>query len=260
MEKVSIITVCYNSRKTIRATIESVARQTYENIEYIVIDGGSTDGTIDIVSELKENISDFISEPDRGIYDAMNKGITASNGDVVGFLNSDDVYADKYAIARLMDRMKAEGSDTVFADLVMVDPQDTDRMVRYYDSGAFSLKKLRFGWMPAHPTFLAKRDVYLKHGLYSLNYKIAADYEMIVRLLYANKVSYAYLSLPVVKMRAGGLSTRGIKSSWTLNREIVKACRHNGLVTCLPLLLFKIPQKLLQLSPNRFMSRFKYSN
>lgn len=246
MVKVSVITVCFNSAGTIRDTIESVRAQTYPNIEYIIIDGGSTDGTLEIIKEYGDSVSVLISEPDRGIYDAMNKGIRAATGDVVATLNSDDFYADDLSLQKLVLCMQKTGAETVFADLVLVDPSDSKNIVRYYKSSRFHPGKLRYGWMPAHPTFLAKRALFDKWGLYSLNYCIAADFEMIVRLLYKAKVSYSYLPEVVVKMRTGGVSTKGLRSSWILNNEIVRACRENGLKTSLPRVLMKIPAKLLE--------------
>lgn len=244
--KVSIITVSFNSAATVRNTIESVLAQDYSNIEYIFVDGGSSDGTMDIVREYEERIDTVISEPDKGIYDAMNKGIHLATGDVVGLLNSDDFYVDETCVRQLIGRMEAEGKDTVFADLVMVDSKDTNRVVRYYDSGAFHPARLRYGWMPAHPTFMVKRSLYKKCGYFSLDYRIAADFEMVARLLYAEGASYTYLPMVVIKMRAGGVSTCGLKSSWLLNNEIVRACRANGIATSLALVMLKIPAKLME--------------
>ena len=245
-KKVTIITVCFNSAATIRETIESVLAQDYPNIEYIVVDGDSKDGTIDIVQEYQGRIDTVISEPDNGIYDAMNKGIRAATGEVVGLLNSDDFYADKSAVKQLVECMEAAGSDTVFADLVIVGERDTERVIRYYDSSTFNLGRLSYGWMPAHPTFMVKRELYEAHGGYSLDYRIASDFEMVVRLLYTVGASYAYLPVVVIKMRAGGVSTRGLKSSWVLNKEIVRACRTNGLPTSFPRVLLKTPAKLME--------------
>jgi glycosyltransferase involved in cell wall biosynthesis len=255
--KLSIITVCYNSSATIRDTIESVLGQKYQDIEYIIIDGNSKDGTIEIVKEYGDRVSIFISEPDLGIYDAMNKGIRVASGDVIGFLNSDDFYSNSSALSRLTQHMIMEGTDSVYADLVIVDPIDLNKTFRYYDSSKFNRKKLRYGCMPAHPTILVKRHVYLQHGLFSLDYKIAADFEIIVRFYHSKRVSYAYLPAVVVKMRSGGISTKGIKNSWILNREMVNACRINGLKTSLPILALKMPEKLMQLYriPKRVRSK-----
>jgi len=246
MLKVSLVTVSYQSEATIRGTIESVLAQDYPNIEYIIVDGASSDGTMDMVQEYRNEIEVVISEPDEGIYDAMNKGIRAATGDVVGMLNSDDFYADNSAVRHLIECMENAGADTVFADLVIVDASDTKRVIRYYDSSKFHPGRLRYGWMPAHPTFLVKRELYERYGGFSLDYKIAADFEIVVRLLYAAGASYAYLPVVAIKMRTGGASTRGLKSSWVLNKEIVRACKTNGLNTSLPRVLLKIPAKLME--------------
>ena len=248
LPKVSLITVCYNSAATIRRTIESVLSQQYSSIEYIIIDGGSTDGTVEIVREFGDRIAVFISERDRGIYDAMNKGIARASGEVVGLLNSDDVYADARAVGDLMTAMSQAGSDSVFADLVYVDEQEPGRVRRYYDCSRWNPGRFRFGWMPAHPTFFIKRAWYERCGLFSLDYRIAADFEMLVRLLHVGGATYTHLARPVVRMQIGGASTRGLRSSWLLNREIVKACRAHGIWTILPLVLLKIPAKLLELT------------
>jgi glycosyltransferase involved in cell wall biosynthesis len=245
--KVSIITVCFNSAKTIRGTIESVLSQDYPDIEYIVIDGGSSDETVSIVSEYSDRISTIVSERDRGIYDAMNKGIALANGDIVGMLNSDDVYINKHAVSDLIRELQEKNTDSVYADLVIVDPLDLNKVMRYYDSSYFTPNKFRFGWMPAHPTFFVRRSLYDKVGPYSLDYKISADYEMLIRLLWVEKASYAYLKKPMVRMRHGGASTAGLSRVILLNKEIVLACRKHNIKTNLLLLMLKIPTKLLGL-------------
>jgi glycosyltransferase involved in cell wall biosynthesis len=245
MKKVSIITVCYNSEATIRDTIDSVLGQDYPCIEYIIVDGASKDGTLGIVKEYGDKVNIVISEPDKGIYDAMNKGIWAASGDVIGMLNSDDFYVDNSAVTQLINCMEGAGTDTVYADLFMVDAKNTERVLRYYDSSTFHLGRLRYGWMPAHPTFIVKRELYETYGRFSLDYSIAADFDMVVRLLYVAGASYTYLPKAVIKMRAGGTSTSGLRSSWVLNNEIVQACRANGLKTSLPRVLLKVPAKLL---------------
>lgn len=246
LPKVSIITVCYNSARTIRDTIESVLSQDYPSIEYIVIDGNSTDETIDIVREYGGRISAVVSESDRGIYDAMNKGIRHSTGDIVGFLNSDDYYIDRHVIGELVGAMAMARTDAVFADLIYVDPNDPARVLRYYDSSRWTPQKFRFGWMPAHPTFFIRREWYSRLGLFSLDFKIASDFEMLVRLLHGGRASYTHVSRPVVVMRAGGTSTRNLQQRFKLNREIVSACRVNGIWTTLALVLLKAPAKVLE--------------
>lgn len=250
--KISIITVCFNSSKTIRDTIESVLSQDHSDIEYIIIDGGSSDGTVEIISEYQSKIAKFVSEKDRGIYDAMNKGISLATGDVIGILNSDDIYINSDTVSELMQVMNHKNADCVFADLIVVDPQNMKRVLRYYDSSKFKTSKFRFGWMPAHPTFFVKRQVYEKVGMFSLKYQIAADYEMLIRILHVHQFKYAYLPKPVVKMRSGGTSSAGLSRNWILNKEIVLACKENGIWTAMPLLIIKIPFKLLELIKARF--------
>tara|TARA_R110001592_G_scaffold255666_5_gene519416 strand:- start:1876 stop:2628 length:753 start_codon:yes stop_codon:yes gene_type:complete len=246
--KISIITVCYNSEKTIRDTIESVLSQTYKNIEYIIVDGSSKDDTLTIINEYKDNISLIISEPDQGIYDAMNKGVALATGDIIGILNSDDFYETQNAIEGVVEHFKANvGAEVVFGDVVFVDPNNLNKVVRYYSSKKFKAAKLRFGWMPPHPATFIMKSVYDKYGLYKLGYKISADYEMFVRLLMVAKVKFARIDKVIVRMRSGGASTDGIKSSLTLNQEIVRACRENGIYTNLFLVLLKIPFKLIEL-------------
>jgi glycosyltransferase involved in cell wall biosynthesis len=250
--KVSIITVCFNSAKTIRDTIESVLSQDYPDVEYIVIDGGSNDQTLEIVKEYADRIAVIVSEKDHGIYDAMNKGIALASGDIVGMLNSDDVYINQHAVSELIKMMQDTKSDSVFADLVIVDPDNLNKVLRYYDSSFFKPNKFRFGWMPAHPTFFVKKALYDKVGPYSLGYQISADYEMLIRLLWVQKASYAYLQKPVVRMRYGGASTADLSRNLLLNREIVQACKANGIYTNLFLVLLKIPAKLLGLIGRKF--------
>ncbi len=245
--KVTIITVCFNSEQTIRETIESVLSQDYPNIEYIIIDGLSNDKTKEIVLEYREKIHNFISERDFGIYDAMNKGILVATGDIIGILNSDDIYVDKSAVSELIEKMQVAKSDCVFADLVVTDRNDINKVLRYYDSSHFSPNKFRYGWMPAHPTFFVKKKIYEKVGLYSLKYLIAADYEMLIRILWVERSSYEYLPKPMVKMRIGGASSRNLFRIWILNREIVKACKENGIYTNILFVALKIPQKIFGL-------------
>lgn len=246
MKKVSIITVSFNSAETIRDTIESVLSQDYPNIEYIIVDGKSKDCTLDIIRGYESQIDIIISEPDSGIYDAMNKGIRMATGEVVGILNSDDFYSNSKAISLSMERMEVAGTDSIYGDLVIVDSDDKNRILRYYDSSTFRPSRFRYGWMPAHPTFMAKRQLYERWGGFSLDYRIAADFEMMVRLLYKAGASYAHLPAVVVKMRTGGVSTAGLRNNWILNNEIVRACRENGLETSLPRVLMKIPAKLTE--------------
>lgn len=245
--KISIITVVWNNKDTIKYAIKSVLNQSYENIEYIIIDGASTDGTVEIVQSYGDKISRFISEPDKGLYDAMNKGINLATGDIVGMLNSDDFYINEFVIEKIVKEFQSKNVDSVFADLVFVKPENIDKTVRYYDSSHFSPKKFAYGWMPAHPTFFVKRKCYEKYGVFKTDYKISADYELLTRFLAKNKISYSYIKKPIVKMRMGGASTSGIKSNYILNKEIIRACKENGIYTNWLMVLSKYPKKILGL-------------
>ncbi len=232
--KVSIVTASFNSANTIRDTIDSVLRQTYHDIEYIVKDGGSTDGTVDILKEYEPKFCGrmkWITEKDKGIYDGMNKGILMSTGDVVGTLNSDDFFTDEHVIENMVKAMEEKKVDAVYGDIHFVKNCDLKTTVRYYSSKHFKPFWLRFGFMPAHPSFYLKRDVYEKAGLYKTDYKIGSDFEMMVRLFHKYRISYYYLPQDFVTMRSGGASTRNINSRITLLKEDVKACRENGIYT-----------------------------
>lgn len=242
--KVSIITVSFNSAKTIADTIESVLSQDFPEIEYIIVDGNSSDDTVKIIRQYENRISKWISEKDRGMYDAMNKGIAMATGDVIGILNSDDVYMNNHVISDLMALLEKQKAQVVFADLILVNQGDDNKVLRYYDSGHFHPDKFRYGWMPAHPTVFVRRELYQKVGPFSTTYQIAADYEMLIRILAIQKAPYAYLPKPVVRMRSGGASTAGLSRNWILNQEIVRACKENGIYSNMAMLLLKIPAKL----------------
>lgn len=229
--KITIITVCYNSVSHIEDAIQSVANQDFTEIEHIVIDGNSNDGTQQILEKYSDKLAYWESKPDNGIYDAMNKGIKKATGDVVGILNSDDFYFDHQVLSKVNQAFCDHKIDAVFGDLIFVDPNNIDQTVRTYSSRKWSLDKFAKGYMPAHPTFFVKRKFYEKYGLFETDYQIAADYEMLIRLLYVHKLNYRYLPLKMVKMRMGGVSSNGIKSNITLNNEIIKACRKHGIHT-----------------------------
>jgi len=245
--KISIITVVYNNSVTIKDAIESVLSQTYKNIEYIVVDGASSDGTVNIVQSYGYKITKFISEEDDGLYDAMNKGLRLATGDVIGILNSDDFYINESVIERIVYEFEHKDIDSVYADLVFVKPNNLDKIVRYYDSSYFTPQKFAYGWMPAHPTFFVKKDIYKKYGLFKTDYQIAADYELLTRFLAKHKIIYSYMKEPIIKMRIGGASTSGIKSNYILNKEIIRACKENGIYTNWLMVLSKYPNKILGL-------------
>jgi glycosyltransferase involved in cell wall biosynthesis len=247
IEKVSIITVCYNSVDTIADTINSVLIQDYPRIEHIIIDGASRDGTVDIVRSYSDLIAQFISEPDRGMYDAINKGLSLATGDLIGILNSDDVYAHPQVISTVVTTLRESHADCVFADLIYVSPTNLNQVVRYYSSAPFNPRRFAYGWMPAHPTVFIKRSSYDSYGHFKTNYKIAADYELLTRFLAKYQLSYVYVPQVWVKMRTGGISTSSLMSNWILNREIVRACAENGIDTNLFKVLSKYFTKVFQL-------------
>ena len=243
---VSIITVVYNNVKYIQDALESVISQNYLTIEHIVIDGGSSDGTIEVIEKYRDNISVFLSEPDDGIYDAMNKGIALATGDIVGILNSDDFYIDEFVIEKVVKEFEEKNVDSVYADLVYVEPKNLNKTVRYYDSGNFNPSKFSYGWMPAHPTFFVKRKAYEKYGMFRTDLKIAADFDILARFLYIHKISYSYIKGALVKMRTGGVST-SFNSIWINNIETLRVCRDNGIKTNIFKILSKYPAKILGL-------------
>lgn len=245
--KVSIITTTYNSGLTLRDTIRSVLSQSYPDIEYIIIDGGSKDNTLEIINKYKDKIAKVISEPDKGIYDAMNKGIRMATGDIVGILNSDDFFTSTNVIENIVKAFESNDIDAVFGDIHFVKPDNLNKSVRYYSSSIFRPSLFRFGFMPAHPSFYVKRICYEKYGLYDLNYKIASDYDLLIRFLYINKITYKYLNIDFVTMRMGGASTENMKSRVVLNKEIVRACRKYGIYTNLFMLSLKYIYKIFEL-------------
>lgn len=243
---VTVITVVFNSAATLEHTIRSVSEQTYDNVEHIIIDGGSTDGTLDILRKYDGDIDYWVSENDAGIYDAMNKGISLARGDYIGMLNADDYFASRSSLEKIALRLKTSNVDAVFSCLDIVDPANLDRVLRKYSISSFSPFMLRIGVMPPHPTFYCKKSCYEKAGPYRTDYRIAADFEMLTRMLLKHQITWEFIAETAVKMRAGGLSSRGIKSSWVVNREIVRACTENGLYTNMFMLALKLPIRLLE--------------
>ena len=245
--KVSIITVVYNNHSTIDHAIKSVLIQDHPNIEYIMVDGKSTDGTVEKIYEHKQFITHFISESDKGIYDAMNKGLKLATGDIIGILNSDDFYTDTTIISQVVQEFQTKQVDLVFGDIVFVKPDNLDKITRYYSSANFHPKKFAWGWMPAHPSCFLRREIYEKYGYFETDYKIAADYEILTRFMAKYNISYSYIPKVLVKMRMGGVSSANLKSNWILNKEIVRACRENGIETNMPKVLLKYFTKIFQL-------------
>ncbi len=242
--KISIITVCYNSSATISDTIESVLAQSYPSIEYIIVDGVSTDATLEIINKYKDHIAHIVSEPDNGIYDAMNKGIQIATGNFVGILNSDDIFDNPDVIKNLVSFINQNQElDAVYADLIYVDQSNTNRKTRSYKLRKNALWKIRFGFMIPHPTFYAKRELFHKLGGYKTNYRVAADFELMLRFL-LNKIKIARLPITMVRMREGGISSTGFKWIVHQNIEIVRACKENNFYTNLLFIATKIPFKL----------------
>lgn len=242
MVKVSIVTVALNSGKTLCDNIQSVLSQSYPQIEYIIVDGLSQDNTVDIIKKYEDKFQGrlkWISEKDTGLYDAMNKGLRMATGDIVGFINSDDFYHRQDVISRVVDAFKDRTVQAVYGDVRFVNPKNLNKTVRYYSSDRFSPKKFRYGFMPAHPTFFTYRNFFEEFGYYKTDYKIAADYELLVRFIYIHHLKAVYLPFDFLKMRIGGVSTSSYKSNILLNREIVRACKENGIWTCMPLLFLK---------------------
>ena len=221
--KISIITVCYNSAATITDTIESVLTQTYPNIEYIIIDGASRDGTLDIIHSYRNKIHKIISEPDHGIYDAMNKGIMCSTGDVIGFINADDFYPASDIIEQVIQKFTQSMVDAVYGDLCYVKSSDPKMVVRYWRSSLFHSGSFGLGWCPPHPTFFVRRYIYEKYGLFDLNITIAADIELMMRFLEIYNISSYYLPIILVKMRLGGTTNRSLRNIIRQNKEVLNA-------------------------------------
>ena len=227
--KVTIITVCYNSAATIEDTIQSVLSQTYSNIEYIIIDGLSTDNTLEIVNKYKGQIAKVISEKDAGLYDAINKGIGLASGAIIANINSDDFYSDNNVIADVVTKFEQEKTDLLYTDLYYVEAENTDKVKRYWKSGAYKKGAFYKGWMPPHPTFFVKKEVYKKYGVFNLNLKSAADYELMLRFMHKYECTVSYLNRVTVRMRVGGVSNASLANRIKANREDKKAWKMNGL-------------------------------
>ncbi|RYF62308.1 MAG: glycosyltransferase [Cytophagaceae bacterium] len=227
--KVSIITVVYNGAEFVRDCIESILTQTYTDIEYIIVDGNSTDGTVDIVNSYGTKVARFISEPDKGLYDAMNKGIRLATGDIIGLLNADDFYRHNRVIENMVATFEKTGSDAVYGDMLYVDRNDTRKLKRYWRSGWYSDNAFLWGWMPGHLSFFAKRRLYEQHGLFRLDMKSAADYELMLRFIHKNKARLAYMNEVTIVMRVGGISNSSLQNRLRANREDQLAWQLNGL-------------------------------
>lgn len=248
--KVSIVTATYNSARTLGDTMKSVLKQTYPDIEYIVVDGSSTDNTKDVIRQYEPQFSGrlkWVSEKDGGIYDAMNKGIRMATGDIVGILNSDDYFTGDDVIERMVVNFDDPNIDAVYGDIHFIHDGEPDKIVRYYSSKPFRPLWLRFGFMPAHPSFYCRRSVYEKAGLYKTDYAIGSDYEMMVRLFMVHKIRAKYLPIDFVTMRTGGASTRNVRSRLQLIRDDVRGCRENGIYTNPMMISMKFLYKIFEI-------------
>ena len=230
--KISIITATYNSGKTVGDTLKSVLVQTYHDYELLVVDGASKDNTLEVVKKMEplfEGRMRYISEPDKGIYDAMNKGIRMATGDVIGILNSDDFYTSDDALACIAWTLENEKVDAVYGDIHYVDDEDLKKCVRYYSSKPFRRWMMRLGFMPAHPSFYCRKEVYEKFGAFDAeNYRVAADFENLLRLIFVNKIKTHYINKDFVTMRTGGASNSGLESHKRIMRDHLKALKKNG--------------------------------
>jgi glycosyltransferase involved in cell wall biosynthesis len=244
--KVSVITVTFNSAATVEDTLLSVERQSHADIEHVVVDGGSTDGTLEIIGRHREHIAKLITGPDHGIYDALNKGIAAATGEVIGILHSDDIYADKEVVADYVSVFKKENCAAVYADLHYVDRRDPGRIIRRWKSGRYSRKAFLNGWMPPHPTFFVRREAFARYGNFSTELRTAADYELMLRFLFRHNISVGYLPRCTVKMRAGGASNVSLRARINANLEDRMAWKMNGLRPRFYTLFLKPLRKIFQ--------------
>ena len=248
--KVSIITVTLNSAKYLADCIDSVRSQDHTDIEHIIIDGRSTDGTLGIIRMNESYISAWISEPDRGMYDAINKGIDLATGDIIGILNSDDMFASADVISKIVKCFKETGTDSVYGDLVYVHPVNTNKVCRYWKGLPYNRGRFKIGWMPAHPTFYIKRSLIEEHGPYENHYHTAADYEFMARYLYLLKISSFYLPKMIVKMRNGGISNGNIYRRLRANRRDYLAMKKNNIPVPFIVSILKPLSKVPQYSKN----------
>ena len=225
--KISIITVCFNSSKTIEKTFQSIKNQSYQNIEYIVVDGGSSDDTLKIIKNYSSCISNYISESDKGLYDAMNKGISMATGDIIGILNSDDIFVDNYVLEKVAKFHTKNSIDASVGNITQFNKND--KVVRKYSAKNWSPNKLKIGFMPAHPAIFFKRDLFENYGKYRLDFASGADYELIIRFFLRNKITWKYSDITTTAMLIGGISSSGYKSYKLISREIKKALDLNNI-------------------------------
>lgn len=242
--KVSIITTCYNRKDTIGDAIKSVLAQTYPDIEYIIVDGASKDGSWEVIKQYKDKVAVAVSEPDHGMYEAINKGIRMATGDIVGLIHSDDFFYSNDTVAHIVKKFEETGADLVYGDGLFVDSKNTDNIIRNWVSGTYCKHKIREGWLPLHTTVYIRRGVFDKLGLYNEAFRISADSDLLVRYLYDANLKVAYLPEYIIKMRMGGLSTDPVKTRKKWLEDIAMYRKHNlpGYRTLARKVLSKIPQ------------------
>jgi len=244
--KISIITVAYNAEAFIEDTIKSIINQSYKNVEYIVIDGQSSDNTLTICDKYKSRIDILVSEPDKGLYDAMNKGIDKASGDVIGILNADDFYNSNEVLKDIAELFTDSKVDCSYGDLVYVNPTNTDKVVRKWISGQYKTNAFAKGWMPPHPTFFIRKQHYDTFGTYNLKLKSSADYELMLRMIHKEKLNTAYVNKVLVRMRTGGVSNASLLNRFKANKEDALAWELNGLKPAKLTLIRKPLSKLIQ--------------
>ncbi|MBO4529767.1 MAG: glycosyltransferase [Paludibacteraceae bacterium] len=254
--KVSIITATFNSASTIRMTIESVARQTHNDIEHLIIDGGSQDNTVEIAKEYP-SVSYIISEPDNGLYEAINKGIRAAKGDIIGILNSDDFFASDTIIETIVNQFSSTETEAIYGDVCYITHDKPFLPIRYYSSKSFNPWKMKFGFIPAHPTFYMKREKFQEIGLYNESYKIASDFEFLLRCFCIHKIKYQYIPQTMVYMRIGGISNKNFASHKTIFAEHKKALKENNIYSNSLFLCLRYPIKIFEVVIFRITKLFK---
>ena len=247
MLKVSIITISYNSAKTLGETIKSVLEQSYVDLEYIIIDGQSADTTVEIIKSYGDRISTYVSEKDDGIYDAMNKGVSLARGDIIGFINSDDKLNSEDCIWEIVKVFQVNDCDVVYGDKIYTDSKNTNRVIRYWKAGEYDRSNFEKGWMPPHLSTYIRKELYDKYGKFRTDFKIAADYELLFRFMYKHNAKSKYLPKVIARMRAGGISNKSIKNILISNYEVYKSWKVNGLSVS-PLIIVRKPiSKIMQL-------------
>lgn len=244
---ISVITVCYDSAETLPRLLQSVADQDWPSVEHIIVDGGSIDGTMEIIDSFRPHLAHVISERDKGIYDAMNKGLDLASGHIICFLNADDKYASNTVLSNVAAHMHQYNLDALIGDVSFFHKENPQCMVRRYRSDRFHPSRLAWGWMPAHPALFLSRDVMKRVGHFKIDYRIAGDFEYVVRVFHNHALRYQHLPEVLVHMQTGGASTDGWRSKILLNQEVLRACRENGVPTNMFKILSKYPAKILEL-------------